>query len=124
VDVCKVGHAVLKVAHVAEEVLGHFSSRLDRSWWSQRWACEREFGMYTWLRWWWVSNQIGGHHHEKEGACNGENGEEVWVEADEGEHGQEGNRVGRCPPCQESFETILKDKYDSNSAVKGQCQSC
>jgi len=84
----EVVHAVLQVAHVAEEVLAHLRGGTDGAGWGEGWAVDgvgvRRQGFCGWG---WVADEEGGHHDEEEDRGDWEDGEEVGVQADEGVDG-------------------------------------
>lgn len=63
-----------------------------------------------------MADEVGGDHDEEESGCQREDSEEVWVEADEGADGEEGEGVCGDSPGQETDEACLEDEDDANAA--------
>lgn len=119
VDLAEVLHAVLQVAHVAEEVLGQLLDGLDRRGGRDggpargvlEGGCEGD-GRGR------VARHEGGDEDAEEEAGEGEHGEQVRVEADEGVDGEEGDGVGRRAPAQEADHARLEDEDDADAGVE------
>lgn len=62
----------------------------------------------------WMSDEKGWHHDEEKHNGNGQDREEVRVEANEGVDGQEREGVGGSSPREETDQAILEDEDDSN----------
>jgi hypothetical protein len=75
----KVLHAVLQVAHVAEEVLAKFRGRADLCWRCEGRAGERIEIFERNKRWRGVSCEKGGEHDEVESYGERDDAERVWV---------------------------------------------
>lgn len=116
--VAEVGHAILQVAHVAEEVLGGFAGGLYSRGRGEGWAgvCL----MVVWCRCggWRVSGGKCRDHDEEESSSKGHHDQEIRVQTDESVGREEGECVCRRPPREEADEAILEDKDDANASVE------
>ena len=57
-------------------------------------------------------------HDEEQGDCQWKDSKKVWVEADEGVSGEEGECLGRISPSEQAYELILKNKDDAYACVE------
>ena len=84
----EVGHAVLQVPHVTEEVLGSFSGGPNCLWGSYCGALIAVIGGRgggRCRRWWrGMSSDEGWNHNEEQEDCEREYDEQIWIEAHEG----------------------------------------
>lgn len=111
-------HTVLQVAHIAEKILTELWRGLDgrrvREWRTTQWV---EVGGEG-CRWRWVARQIGGNHNKEKAACKRQDRQQIWVDADECIHEEEGECLGWLLPGEESNESVLEDKCYADTRVE------
>ena len=112
----KIFHAVLQIPKIAEEIFGHLGDGFD-------FGCGGDGGAGGGVfiedggavRGGWVPDYESGDHDEEEEDGAGEHGEEIRVEADEGE-GREGSEgVGRVAPLEDAEDSVLEDEDNADT---------
>lgn len=85
----EVVHAVLKIAHIAEEIFRHFGGGFDGTGRGQ-WRTVDRVGAVDYGGWWCrMADEVGGDHDEEKSCCYGEDGKEIGVKTDECTDGEE-----------------------------------
>ena len=65
-----------------------------------------------------MASNEGGDEEGEEECCEGENGEEIWVQADEGVDCEEGEGVGAVFPREETEDFGLEDEDHTDAGVE------
>lgn len=111
----EVVHAVLEIAHVAEEVFGHFRGGLDSAGGSYGRAIEGIGTVGYGGRWCWVPDEVGGDHDEEEGSCERKDGQEVGIEANKGADCEKREGVRGVLPGEQTDKAGLEDEDNANT---------
>lgn len=110
-------HAVLEIAHIAEEVFGHFGGGFDGSGWGQWGPVERVGAVSYGGRRCGMSDEVGGDHDEEKSCCYREGGEEIGVKTDECTDSEEGEGMDGFSPGKKTNKASLEDEDDTNTTT-------
>lgn len=65
-----------------------------------------------------MSDEKGRDHDEEDDAGGEEDGEKVWVQTNEGQDGEERERVRGCAPGEQTFDALLEHEDHANAIFK------
>lgn len=65
-----------------------------------------------------MAGEEGRDHHAEDKDCQGQDGEQERVEADEGIDGKEGESLSGLTPGKEFDDAVLQDKEDTDAGIE------
>lgn len=106
----EVVHAVLQIAHVAEEIFAHLGSGTYGSRRGKRRASADGGGVERGWSCWGVAYKEGGYHDKEKYDCYWKNSDKIRIEADKGVNGKERKCMAGGPPGKQAQHTVLEDE--------------